>query len=59
MKAVVVASGPGELGADELRSFLREHLAAWKIPRRFEFLASLPRSASGKVLRRELEGAGS
>jgi acyl-CoA synthetase (AMP-forming)/AMP-acid ligase II len=57
MKAVVVPAGAGEVRADELRAFLRERLAAWKIPRRFEFLAALPRSPSGKVLRRELEGA--
>ena len=59
MKAVVVPAGSGEVRADELRAFLRERLAAWKIPRRFEFLATLPRSPAGKVLRRELEGAGS
>lgn len=57
MKAIVVRAGAGELRADELRAFLRERLAAWKIPRRFEFTATLPRSPAGKVLRRELEDA--
>ncbi len=54
MKAVIVAMGPGELREDELRSFLRERLASYKIPRRFEFVTALPRSAAGKILRREL-----
>ena len=54
MKAVIVARGPGELREEELRSFLRKRLAAYKIPRRFEFLAALPRSPAGKILRGEL-----
>jgi acyl-CoA synthetase (AMP-forming)/AMP-acid ligase II len=59
MKAIVVPTGAGELRADALRAFLRQQLAGWKIPRRFEFAATLPRSPAGKVLRRELEDAGS
>lgn len=55
MKAIVVPADASELRADELRAFLRERLAAYKIPRRFEFAAALPRSPAGKVLRRELE----
>jgi acyl-CoA synthetase (AMP-forming)/AMP-acid ligase II len=54
MKAVIVARGSGELRDEELRRFLRERIAAYKIPRRFEFLAALPRSPAGKILRREL-----
>jgi acyl-CoA synthetase (AMP-forming)/AMP-acid ligase II len=56
MKAVR-RDGSGELREEELRSFLRERLAAYKIPRRFEFLAALPRSPAGKVLRGELRDA--
>jgi long-chain acyl-CoA synthetase len=39
---------------EELRSFCRAHLAGYKVPRRFEFRDTLPRSALGKVLRRQL-----
>ena len=39
---------------DELRRYLRARLAAHKVPRSFEIVASLPRSATGKVLRRQL-----
>jgi long-chain acyl-CoA synthetase len=40
---------------DELRQFLRERLTAYKVPRVIEVRPSLPRSVSGKILRRLLE----
>ncbi|MER6117512.1 AMP-binding protein [Streptomyces sp. NPDC001743] len=40
---------PGELGA-----YCKERLAAYKYPREVEILAELPKTASGKILRREL-----
>jgi acyl-CoA synthetase (AMP-forming)/AMP-acid ligase II len=43
-----------EPGADELIAFCRERLGGYKIPRRYEFVAELPRNASGKVLKRVL-----
>jgi long-chain acyl-CoA synthetase len=47
---------PGKaLTADELIAHCRRTLAAFKVPRRIEFLASeLPKSGSGKVLKRTL-----
>jgi acyl-CoA synthetase (AMP-forming)/AMP-acid ligase II len=39
---------------DELRDFCRTRLAGYKVPRRFEFVASLPRNALGKVEKRVL-----
>lgn len=39
---------------DELRSLCREHLAPYEVPSEFEFVETLPRSALGKLLRREL-----
>ncbi len=52
--AVVVADGK-ELDADELRAFVRERIAGFKVPR-YIWLRSelLPRNASGKFLKREL-----
>jgi long-chain acyl-CoA synthetase len=35
----------------ELRQRCRQQLAAYKVPQRIEFVAALPRTASGKVLR--------
>ena len=39
---------------EELIAFCPERLAAYKYPRRVELLAELPKTASGKLLRREL-----
>ena len=38
----------------ELRDFCRERLTAYKVPKYFSFVVELPKSAVGKVLRREL-----
>ncbi len=46
--------------ADEIVAFARERLAAYKAPRRIEFLDNLPRTETGKIRRarlRELAGA--
>jgi len=47
------ASEQGKL-ADELRLLCREHLAPYEVPQIFEFVEALPRSALGKLLKREL-----
>jgi long-chain acyl-CoA synthetase len=53
--AAIVTRDAMELGADELRAFLRERLAAFKVPRYLWFLdESLPRNASGKFMKRDL-----
>ena len=50
-----VALKPGtELSVEELISFLRPSLATFKLPRSVEFVPDIPRSASGKALRRLL-----
>ena len=40
--------------ADELRAHCRDHLAAYEVPSVFEFVEQIPRSALGKVLKKEL-----
>ena len=51
----VVALGSGhELTEDEIISYTKEHLAAYKYPRTVEFLESLPKGPSGKILKRSL-----
>ena len=42
------------IGPRELLLFLKDSLAAFKIPSRFEFVDQVPRNPSGKILRREL-----
>ena len=50
-----VSLRPGErVDADELIAFCRERMAAYKYPRVVELVDDLPRTASGKVLRRVL-----
>jgi len=41
----------------ELMAFLRERLPSYKVPRRLEVVEALPKSAVGKVLRREIREA--
>ncbi|SEE74027.1 Acyl-CoA synthetase (AMP-forming)/AMP-acid ligase II [Streptomyces sp. 3213] len=46
---------PGEdAGAEELREFCRARLARFKVPARFDIVDELPRTPSGKVLKRTL-----
>jgi long-chain acyl-CoA synthetase len=53
--AAFVVPRPGSsLGAAELVSFAKRNLAAYKTPARVDFVDELPRSTTGKLLRREL-----
>jgi acyl-CoA synthetase (AMP-forming)/AMP-acid ligase II len=50
-----VVLGPGaSLSAEEITAFAREHLASYKVPRSVEFADELPRTGSGKLLKRQL-----
>ena len=52
---VFVVTKPGQTMTEEdVRAFCRETLAAYKIPKLVEFMDTLPKSAVGKILRREL-----
>jgi fatty-acyl-CoA synthase len=51
--SVVLAPGSGHDQAS-IRNDLRARIAAYKIPKHVEFPAALPRTTSGKVLRRDL-----
>jgi acetyl-CoA synthetase len=43
--------------ADEIRSFVREHLAKHEVPREIEFVDALPMTTTGKIQRRKLREA--
>lgn len=52
----VVALRPGkELEHAELENFCRQHLAAYKVPRKTIILDELPKGPTGKILKRELK----
>jgi fatty-acyl-CoA synthase len=53
-KAVVVAKPGCRLSEAELIEFCRSRLAHYKCPHSIEFCESLPKTATGKVLKREL-----
>ncbi len=54
VKAIVVVKPGMTLGAEELSQYARTRIAGYKVPKSYDFVAALPRNASGKVLKREL-----
>jgi fatty-acyl-CoA synthase len=54
LRAFVVCSGGGSVSEDELKSYVKENLASYKVPRDIVFMDELPRNATGKILKREL-----
>ncbi|MFD7630957.1 FadD3 family acyl-CoA ligase [Streptomyces sp. NPDC059851] len=53
-KAYAVRRPGSTLTADDLIAWSRREMANYKVPRAVQFVAELPRNASGKVLKREL-----
>jgi acyl-CoA synthetase (AMP-forming)/AMP-acid ligase II len=56
VKAVVVIRPGHKATKRDLKRWCAEHLASFKVPQSFEFVAALPRNPSGKVVKRELKG---
>lgn len=54
VKAYIVLKEGKTLTEEELDAYCREHLAAFKVPRVYEFRKELPKTAVGKILRRSL-----
>lgn len=54
LKAFVVPAEGASLSAEEIRSYVKANLARYKVPRDVEFRDTLPRNATGKVVRSEL-----
>jgi acyl-CoA synthetase (AMP-forming)/AMP-acid ligase II/uncharacterized protein YndB with AHSA1/START domain len=55
LRAFVVLERGKQASEDELKSHVKANLARYKVPREIVFLEELPRNATGKVLKRELE----
>ncbi len=56
LKAFVVKRGDGPT-EEEVKAYVKENLANYKVPREVVFVEELPRNATGKVLKRELAEA--
>ena len=54
-KAYIVPKVGATPSADNVIAYCREHLAAYKVPRAVQFVDDLPKTSTGKVMRRELK----
>ncbi len=52
--ATVVLAPEAALSADDIKTFGKQHLASYKVPRSVDFIEELPRTGSGKILKRQL-----
>ena len=57
LRAFVVLRDGASLSQDDVREYVKQNLARYKAPRDVVFLERLPRNATGKVLKRELQAA--
>ena len=55
VKVFIVLHEGQELSEEEIISFCREKLTAYKVPKHIEFIKEIPKTNVGKVLRRELK----
>jgi acyl-CoA synthetase (AMP-forming)/AMP-acid ligase II len=55
LKAFVVTREGVEVSEDDLKAHVKANLAGYKTPREVEFMAELPRNATGKILKRDLK----
>ncbi len=54
LAAFIVRSPGSDVDEDDVRTYVREHLARYKVPRDITFVEELPRNPTGKILKREL-----
>lgn len=54
LRAFVVKQDGASIGEDDIKTYVKEHLARYKVPREVIFLDELPRNPTGKILKREL-----
>jgi fatty-acyl-CoA synthase len=54
LRAFVVLAAQDAVTEDDLKAFVKDNLARYKVPRDIVFLEELPRNATGKILKREL-----
>jgi fatty-acyl-CoA synthase len=54
LRAFVVIGEGSDVSEDDLKGYVKQNLARYKVPREIVFVEELPRNATGKVLKREL-----
>jgi len=54
LRAFVVKAEGSDLTEDDIKKYVRDHLARYKVPREVIFVDELPRNPTGKILKREL-----
>ena len=55
LRAVVVLRDGASVSDDDLKGHVKSNLAGYKVPRDVQFVDELPRTSTGKVLKRELD----
>ncbi|MBN6186129.1 acyl--CoA ligase [Aneurinibacillus sp. BA2021] len=55
VQAFIVLKDGATAGAEDIRRFVREHLAEYKVPAIIEFLDELPRNPGGKIMKSQLK----
>jgi fatty-acyl-CoA synthase/long-chain acyl-CoA synthetase len=52
--AIVVPRPGSHLTPQDVIAYARDHMAGYKVPRSVDFIDEIPRTGSGKILKREL-----
>ncbi len=54
VKALVVLAKDAKVTEDEVKDFCQKRLADYKVPRVVEFIETMPRNSTGKILKSQL-----
>ena len=55
VKAFIILTEPGTLMEEDIKTYLSEKIAKYKMPEFVEFVTDLPRNPTGKILKKELK----
>jgi long-chain acyl-CoA synthetase len=55
VRACIVLKEPGSMRAEEVRDYLQDKIAKYKIPETVTFMESFPRNPTGKILKHQLK----
>ena len=55
VRACIVLNEPNSMTEDEVKGYLRDKLAKYKIPEKVDFMADFPHNPTGKILKHQLK----